>query len=106
MTDKKRMGGSCDFLVQTPDGSIVLGDLKTVSSVKACKARKPATEQLGAYLYLMSKSYPKVMVDKVVTVVAGPGVTRVIPGDPAEAWIAWENAMSRYQAHMDIKYGF
>ena len=54
----------------------------------------------------MSKSYPKVMVDKVVTVVAGPGVCRVISGDPAEAWIAWENAMSRYQAHMDIKYGF
>ena len=106
MTDKKRMGGSCDFLVQMPDKSIVLGDLKTVSSVKACKARKPATEQLGAYLYLLSKSYPKVMVDKVVTVVAGPGVTRVIPGDPAEAWIAWEEAVSRYQAHMDIKYGF
>ena len=39
------------------------------------------------------------MVDKVCTVVAGPGVTRVISGDPAEAWIAWENAMSRYQAH-------
>ena len=106
MTDKKKMGGSCDFLIQMPDKSIVLGDLKTTSSVKATKARKPATEQLGAYLYLLSKSYPKVMVDKVVTVVAGPGVTRVIPGDPAEAWMAWEDAMSRYQAHMDIKYGF
>ena len=58
MTDKKRMGGSCDFLVQMPDKSIVLGDLKTVSSEKACKARKPATAQLGAYLYLLSKSYP------------------------------------------------
>ena len=106
MTDRKKMAGSCDFLIQMPDKSIVLGDLKTTSSVKATKARKPATEQLGAYIYLLSKSYPKVMVDKVVTVVAGPGVTRVIPGDPAEAWMAWEDAMSRYQAHMDIKYGF
>ena len=48
-----------------PDKSIVLGDLKTTSSVKATKARKPATEQLGAYLYLLSKSYPKICVDKV-----------------------------------------
>ena len=106
MTDRKRMAGSCDFLIQMPDKSIVLGDLKTTSSAKATKARKPATEQLGAYLYLLSKSYPKICVDKVVTVVAGPGVTRVIPGDPAEAWMAWEDAMSKYQAHMDIKYGF
>ena len=106
MTDRKRMAGSCDFLIQMPDKSIVLGDLKTTSSVKATKARKPATEQLGAYLFLLSKSYPKICVDKVVTVVAGPGVCRVIPGDPAEAWMAWEDAMSRYQAHMDIKYGF
>ena len=74
MTDRKRMAGSCDFLIQMPDKSIVLGDLKTTSSVKATKARKPATEQLGAYLYLLSKSYPKICVDKVVTVVAGPGV--------------------------------
>ena len=34
--------------------------------------------------------------------VAGPGMyCRVIPGDPAEAWLAWEDAMSKYQAHMD-----
>ena len=47
------------------------------------------------------------MVDKVVTVVSRSwSVTRVIPGDPAEAWMAWEDAMSRYQAHIDIKYGF
>ena len=28
MTDKKKMAGSCDFLIQMPDKSIVLGDLK------------------------------------------------------------------------------
>ena len=106
LTDKKTMGGSCDFLIKLPTGEICLGDLKSVASVKACKARKPATEQLGAYLHMLARCYPKVMVDKVCTVIAGPGVTRVIPGDPAEAWMAWEDAMSRYQAHMDLKYGF
>ena len=106
MTDKKRMGGSCDFLIQIPDGSIVLGDLKTVSSEKACKARKPATAQLGAYLYLLSKSYPHVMVDKCVTVVSSPGKTRVITDDPTDCWLAWEDAMSKYQAHLDINVGF
>jgi hypothetical protein len=106
MTDKKRMGGSCDFLIQMPTGEICLGDLKSVASEKACKARKPATAQLGGYLYLLSKSYPKVMVDKCVTVVAGPGKCRVITDDPTDCWLAWEDAMSRYQAHVDIKYGF
>ena len=106
MTDKKRIGGSCDFLIKQADGTIVLGDLKTVSSEKALKARKPATAQLGAYLYLLSKSYPKVMVDKCCTVVCGPGKTRVITDDPKDCWLAWEDAMSRYQAHLDINVGF
>ena len=106
MTDKKRIGGSCDFLIKLPSGEICLGDLKSVSSLKAVDRRKPATEQLGAYLHLLSKSYPHVMVDKVATVIAGPGKTKVIPGDPAEAWIAWEDAMSRYQAHQDLTLGF
>ena len=34
MTDKKRIGGSCDFLIKQKDGTVVLGDLKTVSSAK------------------------------------------------------------------------
>lgn len=106
LTDKRRMGGSCDFLIKTPDGSLCLGDLKSVGTEKAVARRKPATEQLGAYLHMLAKSYPKVCVDKVLTVVAGPGKTRVITGDPAEAWIAWENAMSRYQAHQDLTLGF
>jgi hypothetical protein len=106
MSDKKRMGGSCDFLVKQKDGTVVLGDLKTVSSAKAVDRRKPATAQLGAYLFLMSKSYPKVMVDKCVTVVAGPGKTKVLTDDPAQCWLAWEDAMSRYQAHQDLHLGF
>ena len=61
LTDKKRMGGSCDFLIKLPTGELVLGDLKSVASVKACKARKPATEQLGAYLHMLARCYPKIM---------------------------------------------
>ena len=106
MSDKKRIGGSCDFLIKQKDGTVVLGDLKTVSSAKAVDRRKPATAQLGAYLYLLSRSYPKICVDKCVTVVAGPGKTKVLTDDPAEAWIAWENSMSRYEAHQDLTLGF
>ena len=106
MTDKKRMGGSCDFLIKTLKGEVVLGDLKTVSSVKAAKARKSASAQMGFYLMMMQKCWPKVMVDKCCTVVSAPGLCRVIPEDPTDCWLAYEDAMSRYQAHMDIKYGF
>ena len=35
MTDKKKIGGSCDFLIQKRQDIVVLGDLKTVSSIKA-----------------------------------------------------------------------
>ena len=31
-----------------------------------------------------------------------PGTCRVITDDPTDCWMAWEEAMSRYQAHMDI----
>ena len=78
MTDKKRMGGSCDFLIQRLTRRIVLGDLKTVSSVKAVDSTESRQrQQLGRICILISKSYPKVCVDKVVTVVAGPGKTKV-----------------------------
>ena len=30
LTDKKTMGGSCDFLIKLPTGELVLGDLKSV----------------------------------------------------------------------------
>ena len=100
MTDKVNMGGSCDFLIRK-DNQVILGDLKTVGSVKACDARKPADAQLGAYLFLLSKTYPKVMVEKCVTVVSGPGKCRVITSDPVDCWLAWEDAMGKYKAHYD-----
>ena len=46
------------------------------------------------------------MVDKVRH---GGGGSRQDEGahqdDPAECWIAWEDAMSRYQAHQDLTLG-
>ena len=105
MTDKKRMGGSCDFLIKK-DGQIILGDLKSVSSEKALKSRKPASAQMGFYLMMLQRCYPKVMVDKCCTVISAPGKTKVITEDPTDCWLAYEDAMSRYQAHMDLKYGF
>ena len=103
MTDKRNMGGSTDFLIQLPTGEIVLGDLKTVSSEKALASRKPATAQLGAYLQMMAKCWPKVCVDKCVTVVAGPGKCRVITDQPQDCWDAWEEVKGRYDAHVDAQ---
>ena len=100
MTDMKLMGGSCDFVIKKDD-QVILGDLKTVASEKAVNTRKPATAQLGAYMMMLSKCYPKLKIDKCVTVVAGPGRTRVITDDPDQCWIAWEHAQGLYQAHVD-----
>ena len=104
MSDKKRIGGSCDFLVKKPDGTVVLGDLKTVSSLKALKARKPATAQLGCIPISIEQELPEA---------AGRSLrdaccrSRQVPCDhrrPTECWLAWESAMSRYQAHQDLRW--
>ena len=100
MTDQKLMGGSCDFVIKKDD-QVILGDLKTVATEKAAKNRKPATAQLGAYLMMLSKCYPKLQIHKCVTVVAGPNRTRVITEEPDECWVAWEEAQGLYQAHVD-----
>ena len=100
MTDKVNMGGSCDFLIKKGD-NVILGDLKTVATATAVDKRKPADAQLGAYLFMMSKCWPKQIVDKCVTVVSGPGKCRVITSDPTDCWVAWEDAYGRYKAHYD-----
>ena len=105
MTDKKRMGGSCDFLIKK-DSQIILGDLKSVSSERALKSRKAASAQMGFYLMMMQKCWPKVMVDKCCTVISAPGKTKVITEDPTDCWLAYEDAMSRYQAWHDLNVGF
>ena len=105
MTDKKRMGGSCDFLIKK-DNQLILGDLKSVSSERALKSRKAASAQMGFYLMMMQKCWPKVMVDKCCTVISAPGKTKVITEDPTDCWLAYEDAISRYQAWHDLNVGF
>ena len=34
-----------------------------------------------------------------------PGKTKVITEDPTDCWLAYEDAMSRYQAHQDLTLG-
>jgi len=96
------IAGSTDFLVKTAKGAVVLGDLKTCSTESATKKRKGADEQLGAYLSMLNKNYPNVMVDKCVTVVSGPNLCRVIAAEPDECFSKWETALERYRASQDL----
>ena len=61
--EEKSIGGSFDFLLKKENGEIILGDLKTTSSEKAAKYRKPATEQLGAYASMLKQHRPKIKID-------------------------------------------
>ncbi len=99
---KASIAGSTDFLIRTAKGSVVLGDLKTCETERATKNRKPADEQLGAYLKMLNANYPQVHVDRCVTVVAGPGLCRVIPSEPDDCYAKWETALERYQANQDL----
>ena len=101
------MGGSVDFLIKTArSGAVTVGDLKTVNSVEAMKRRQPAKEQLGAYVRMLSISYPHIFVEKAVTVVAAPGECRVITSDVDSCSFAWEDAWDRYQVHKELTIGF
>lgn len=95
--ERKSLAGSFDFLLRTARGTVVLGDLKTVGSAPAAKSRKPATEQLGAYLAMLIDHHPTLTIGKCVTVVAGPGVTRVVANEPDECLGAWVDCWDRYQ---------
>jgi len=96
------IGGSFDFLLRTHKGSVVLGDLKTVSSYNAADRRKPASAQLGAYTHFLAAHHPSITVDKCVTVVAGPGICRVISSEPQECVDQWNEAWNRYVAHQEL----
>lgn len=91
------LGGSFDFLISDRDGQLVLGDLKTVRTKKAVDSRKPATAQLGAYVQMLNKSH-KVFVNKCVTLVAGPGKTRLITEDPDFCTDEWLKCLEKFQA--------
>ena len=101
--EKKSLAGSTDFLIRTKKGSVVLGDLKTVSSVESMKRRKPADAQLGAYLSMCNHWFPDLYIDKCVTLVAAPGQCRVLSSEPDDCYAKWQDAWDRYQAHQDQK---
>lgn len=93
----KSLGGSFDFLISDRDGNLVLGDLKTVRTKKAVDTRKSAASQLGAYTSMLNRSH-KLYVNKCVTLVAGPGKTRLITEEPDHCVAEWEEALSRFNA--------
>lgn len=99
---KASLAGSTDFLLKTAKGSVVLGDLKTCATASATKSRKNADAQLGAYLKMLNQNYPGIYVDRCVTVVSGPGLCRVISSEPDVCSLAWEDALSKYNAVQDL----
>lgn len=92
------LGGSFDFLISDRDGRRVLGDLKTVRTKKAVDSRKSAAAQLGAYVCLLNKSH-RTYVDKCVTIIAGPGKTRLITEEPDHCVAEWMKCWDRFNAN-------
>lgn len=88
---RKGVGGSFDFLLRSPNGKLVLGDLKTVGSDSAVSQRQPAKAQLGGYLSMLIDHH-KLMVDWCYTLVSGPGRCRLIQSEPDECLGAWVDA--------------
>jgi hypothetical protein len=99
---KKSLAGSTDFLIRTAKGSVVLGDLKTVSSIKSMQRRKPAEAQLGAYMVMLNNLYPNIIVDKCATVVSAPGQTRVLSSEPDHCVEKWLEQWDKWKAHCDV----
>lgn len=104
--EEKSIGGSFDFLLKKENGEIILGDLKTTSSEKAAKYRKPATEQLGAYASMLKQHRPKIKIDKCCTLVLGPNVCRPIEQDPKKCLEAWNKVWMHYQVEHRLNEDF
>ena len=94
---RKGVGGSFDFLLRSPDGKVVLGDLKTVGNETAVDRRKPATAQLGGYLAMLIDHYPSLTVDWCYTVVVGPSRCKLLRNDPDECLTAWLEAWEAFK---------
>ena len=94
---RKSLAGSMDFVIRTERNTLVLGDLKTVSSAPAAKSRKPADAQLGAYAAMLIDAHPHLSIDKCVTVVAGPGIVEVKPSNPSDCIAQWIDAWDHFQ---------
>jgi len=99
---RKGVGGSFDFLLESPNGKIVLGDLKTVGSESSVSTRKPAKAQLGGYLAMLIDTHPDIRVDWCYTVVAGPGRCRLIQNEPDECLMAWVDAWDRFKVSANV----
>lgn len=89
---RKGVGGSFDFLLRSPSGKVILGDLKTVGNENAVDRRKSAKAQLGGYLAMLIDHHPKITVDWCYTVVVGPGKCKVLQNEPDECLMAWVDA--------------
>jgi hypothetical protein len=106
MCDPKiSLGGSFDFLIEHK-GKKILGDLKTVSTASAVQTRKPANAQLGGYLHMLSVHHPRLWIDRCVTLVCGPGASKVLSSDPMECSEAWDDAWGRYSVYQEVKEPF
>ena len=103
---KKSLAGSFDFLMRTARGTLVLGDLKTVGSANGVASRKPAEAQLGGYLHMLCLHHPEMLVERCLTVVAGPGETDIKVSQPQDCLDAWSDAWERHEAVLALKYDF
>ena len=97
----RSVGGSFDFLIQTQKGEIVLGDLKTCSTKNAAKRRKPANEQLGAYLVMLNRHHPRVWIDKCCTVISGPKICLFKEEDPDKCAQLWRDTWEKYEITLE-----
>lgn len=91
----KSCAGSLDFLLRK-NGTIYVGDLKTVSSKKAVSGRKFCDVQLGAYASFLSRQ--GVFPDMAVMVVVAPGKVKVIEQNIGTCLEAWSDAWGKFQA--------
>jgi hypothetical protein len=92
--EAKSCAGSLDFLLRK-NGTIYVGDLKTVSSKKAVSGRKFCDVQLGAYASMLACQ--GVYAEMAVMVVVGPEKVKVIEQSVGNCLEAWSNAWGKFQ---------
>ena len=59
MTDKKRIGGSCDFLIKQKDGTVVLGDLEDGQQPEGSGQAQAGNRTAGCVPVLDEQELPK-----------------------------------------------
>ena len=94
---RKGVGGSFDFLLRSPKGKVVLGDLKTVGNETAVDRRKPATAQLGGYLAMLIDHHPSLTVDWCYTFVVGPNRCKLLQNEPNECLMQWVDCWDHFK---------